>query len=225
MKNLVVLALTFIGGALTVSTAEATPSATSGRPMESDLLDKVSAVYKGYKTIRADFTFAYFQNEQDLIGHTEEGKLLLDQVGGKYRISTSSQELISDGVVQWAVLKDAEEVQVTEAGNQNGSITPLNVFSFFNKGYTVQSLGAETNGGLALSVIELTPDDRRKTYSKIKLRINQSNNHIVDVTVFDKNNSRYRYTIRQLKANDPIAAKEFVFDPAEFPGMEIVDLR
>lgn len=223
MKNLVVLAL--IGGAFTFSMAEATPSATSVKATESDLLEKVSAVYKGYKTIRADFTFAYFQNEQDLIGRTEEGRLLLDQTNGKYRISTSSQVLISDGVVQWAVLKDAEEVQVTEASSQNGSITPLNVFSFFDKGYTIQSLGAESNGGMALSVIELTPEDRRKTYSKIKLRINKSNNQIVDVTVFDKNNSRYRYTIRQLKANDPIAAKEFVFDPAEFPGMEIVDLR
>lgn len=223
MKNLVVLAL--IGGAFTFSMAEATPSATSVKATESDLLQKVSAVYKGYKTIRADFTFAYFQNEQDLIGRTEEGRLLLDQTNGKYRISTSSQVLISDGVVQWAVLKDAEEVQVTEASSQNGSITPLNVFSFFDKGYTIQSLGAESNGGMALSVIELTPEDRRKTYSKIKLRINKSNNQIVDVTVFDKNNSRYRYTIRQLKANDPIAAKEFVFDPAEFPGMEIVDLR
>src|SRR5690606_20929035 len=128
MKNLVVLAL--IGGAFTFSMAEATSSATLVKATESDLLEKLIAVYKGYNTIRADFTFAYFQNEQDLIGRTEEGRLLLDQTNGKYRISTSSQVLISDGVVQWAVLKDAEEVQVTEASSQNGSITPLNVFSF-----------------------------------------------------------------------------------------------
>ena len=160
-----------------------------------------------------------------MIGRSETGTLLLDQTTGKYRISTDAQELISDGSAQWAVLKEAEEVQVTDVGTQDGSITPLNVFSFFHKGYAVQQLADEKSGNSNLYVIELTPEDRRKTYSKIKLRINKTNHHIADVTVFDKNKSRYRYTILDLKANEPIAAQRFVFDPAEYPGMEIVVLR
>lgn len=188
-------------------------------------LRAVSDLYRGYKTIQAEFSFAYYRNDQDLIGNSEKGTLLLDQTNGKYRISTPSQELISDGSAQWAVLKEAEEVQITEAGTQDGSITPLNVFSFFDQGYSVKQLDSEKAGNLSLNVVELTPEDKRKIYSKIKLRINKANNHIVDVTVFDKNNSRYRYTILSFKANQVIPEERFVFDPAAFPNMEIVDLR
>lgn len=189
-------------------------------------LDKVSSIYKGYKTIEADFTFQYFRNDQDHNGHTEQGKLLLDQSGGKYRISTTSQELISDGSTQWAVLKEADEVQISNVSDQeDGSISPTNVFSFFQKGYTSQQVASEQVGNKKLVVLELTPEDKRQNHNKIKLRVDQANNHIHDLTIFDKNKSRYTYRITNLKTNQTLDSKKFSFDKTEYPGMEIVDLR
>ncbi len=190
------------------------------------ILDKVSAQYSGYKTIRADFTFRYYRNDQDLTGLTEQGKLLLDQGSGKYRISTASQELISDGKSQWAVLKDADEVQITNVSDQEaGAITPFNIFSFFQQGFTQKQLVDVKEGNLQLAVIELTPADTRKNFSKITVRVVKSSNLLHDVTIFDKNKSRYSYTIKNLSANPALANENFVFDKSEFPGMEIVDLR
>lgn len=189
-------------------------------------LNKVSTVYQGYKTIEADFIFQYFRNDQDQNGHTEQGKLLLDQTGDKYRISTTTQELISDGSTQWAILKDADEVQVSNVSDQEeGSISPTNVFSFFQKGYTSQQLASEQVGNKKLWVLELTPENKRQNHSKIKLRVDQSNSHIHDVTIFDKNKSRYTYRITNLKTNQAMDSKKFIFDKSEFPDMEIVDLR
>lgn len=188
-------------------------------------LSKVSARYKKYKTIEANFAFKYFRNEQDQAAQSETGSILLDQRTGKYRITTPSQVLISDGKSQWAVLHDADEVQVTEVDQAAGSITPFNVFSFFESGYTHRLLPAERAGNIQLDVIELTPEDKRKNYSKIILRVDPSKSHLHSVTVFDKNKSRYSYEISNLKIEPTLTANKFMFDKAEFPGMEIVDLR
>lgn len=191
----------------------------------STILDLVSAQYKGYKTISADFTFHFYRNEQDQAGQSEKGKLLLDQTNGKYRISTASQELISDGKSQWAVLKDADEVQITEVGAQEGTITPFNIFSFFTQGFSQKQLADVREGNKQLAVIELTPTDNRRNYSKIRVRVIKSSNQLHDVTIYDKNKSRYSYSINNLNANPALAPESFVFNKNEFPGMEIVDLR
>lgn len=189
-------------------------------------LDKINSVYQAYKTIEADFSLKYFRNDQDQFGQTEQGKLLLDQSAGKYRISTTDQELISDGNTQWAVLKDADEVQITNVSDQEeGAISPTNVFSFFQKGYTYKQLASEQLGNKKLLVLELIPEDKRQNYNKIQLRVDQANNHIHDVTIFDKNKSRYVYRISNLKTNQSIENSQFVFNKAKYPNMEIVDLR
>lgn len=191
----------------------------------NNLLDRVADLYKNFKTIQADFDFRYFRNDQDQTGQSESGSLLLDQRTGKYRITTAGQLLISDGKSQWAVLHDADEVQITAVDHTSGSITPFNVFSFFTEGYTHKQLTGERERGIPLDVIELIPDDRRKNFSKIILRINRTNNQVHDVTIFDKNKSRYSYQIKNLETNPVIADSKFMFDKNEFPGMEIVDLR
>lgn len=187
-------------------------------------LDRLSKLYNQYETIEADFTFHYYRNEGDQAGRSESGTILLDQKSGKYRITTPQQVLISDGSSQWAVLQDADEVQVTQVDRTADGITPFNVFTFFNKGFKHRQLSSENTGNKRLEVMELTPEDTRKNYTKIILRINASG-ELHDVTIHDKNKSRYSYRIDRLKANTQIPSKSFVFNPSEFPGMEVVDLR
>lgn len=188
-------------------------------------LDKIADTYRKHQALEADFEFRYFRNAQDQTGTAESGSLLLHQGSGKYRISLPGQILISDGASQWAVLKDADEVQVTEVDHSGGAITPSNVFSFFTEGYTHKMLPSEQVGRTNLDVIELTPIDKRKSFSKVIIRADRSTHQLLDVTIFDKNNSRYLYQIKNLKTNPQLADSQFVFNKSEFPGMEIVDLR
>lgn len=189
------------------------------------LLDKVAKVYKAYDRLQADFSVTYYRNEQDLSGQSEEGKLYLDQKTGKYRISTRNQEMISDGKTQWAVLKDADEVQITEVSEQEDAITPFTIFSFFTKGFNAKSLADAKVGSVNVAVVELTPTDPKKNYSKVVIRVNKANHQVVDVTVHDKNKSRYRYQIKNLTSNPAFTSTLFVFNKQDFPGMEIIDLR
>ena len=188
------------------------------------LLNKVSKTYEGYKTIQADFTIT-IQQPQQTTGYSETGTIYMEAAVGKYHISMDSQDLISDGKTQWTVLKEEQEVQVTEADNSSDAISPVNIFSFYNEGYKYVSAPDERAGNMQLHVVELSPEDTRAPYFKIKLRIDKSSNLIQDATIFDKGGSKYTYAIKNTKANPQIAADKFAFSQSNYPGMEIVDLR
>src|SRR5690554_2085301 len=99
------------------------------------LLDKVSNTYREYKVLQADFTLAATQPQQAEANYSESGTILMETAAGKYRITMNNQELISDGQSLWTVLKDAQEVQVTEVDNSSSSISPVTIFSFYTEGY------------------------------------------------------------------------------------------
>lgn len=190
------------------------------------LLDNVSKKYAGYQTIKADFSIGTAQANESGTGYSDHGTLLMEAGSNKYHITMSEQDLISDGKSQWTVLKDVKEVHVSDVDESGQSVSPTNIFSFFNSGYKHLTADDEREGNIALHVVELSPEDPRKSqYFKIKLRINKSNNLIRDVTVFDKNGSRYIYEIKNLTPNPSIAANKFTFSSQAYPGMEIIDLR
>ncbi|MGK6351876.1 LolA family protein [Parapedobacter sp. DT-150] len=188
------------------------------------LLSKVSKTYEGHKTIQADFTLKV-QQPQQTDSYNESGSILMEQATGKFYITTSNQDLISDGKTQWTILKEEQEVQVTAADHSADAISPTNIFSFYNSGYKYVSAPDERAGNVQLEVVELSPENPRTPYFKIKLRINKATNLIHDATVFDKGGVKYVYAIKNTKANPQIAADRFTFKSSSYPGMEIVDLR
>src|SRR5690606_38347325 len=135
----------------------------------------------------------------------------METAAGKYRITTNNQDIISNGKTQWIVLKEEQEVQLTEADNSSENISPANIFSFYNHGYKYVSAPNEQAGGNQLLVVELSPEDTQNPYFKIKLRIHAATNLIYDATVFDKSGVKYTYLLKNTKANPSITADTFVF--------------
>ena len=189
------------------------------------LLDKVNDAYAGYKTIQADFKIAVQQQPQQTDHYTESGTIYMEPSAGKYYITMNSQDLISDGKTQWMVLKEEEEVQITEVDHSSDAISPVNIFSFYKKGYKYVSAPNERVANNQLQVVELTPEDAHAPYFKIKLRVHARTHLINDVTVFDKSGNKYVYSIQNTKGSPQIGDEKFVFKKANYPGMEIVDLR
>lgn len=186
------------------------------------LLDEVSSKYDAYRNIQSDFSFSM---QQALGGnHTDKGTLFLNKPKNQFRIELSQQNIISDGKSTWSILKEDQEVQVSDADNTTESIGPNNLFTFYKKGFAYKRTKDEMLDKEVLNVIELTPTDTKTNYAKIKLRINK-NKHIHDVAVIDKSGTRYTYTINTLYVNHHIPATTFTYNKADYPGYEIVDLR
>jgi outer membrane lipoprotein-sorting protein len=59
----------------------------------------------------------------------------------------------------------------------------------------------------------------------VRLRVDKALKQIYDVVVFDKNGSKYTYSIQNLVSNIKIAPKTFIFDKVNYPDLEVVDLR
>lgn len=122
-------------------------------------------------------------------------------------------------------MKAEKEVEISEASNSTNEINPTNIFSFYTSGFKYALAGTEKVKGMSLSVVELTPVDSKKNYSKIKLRINKVNNLIYDTTIFDKSGNRYTYTLNAQEGNKAIASNFFTFNKSNYSGFDIVDLR
>lgn len=187
------------------------------------ILDKVSANYQTFNTIQADVLLKVENPNEKAF--TQEGKLELERMSGKFKISLGSQEIICDGKTQWSVLKDQGEVQVNDADKDESSLNPATIFTFYKKGYTGKSKGISRVGNKVLDVIALVPTDTRDNVANIDLRVDRATNLIYDATVNDKNGGKFTYTIKKLSVNVAIPYSVFVFHKSLYPTMEVVDLR
>ena len=123
------------------------------------------------------------------------------------------------------ILKDEKEVQIAEIEKNTDAIDPSNIFSFYKTGFKYTLVGNEKAGTTVLNVVQLTPTDTKKNYTKIKLRINKSTKLIHDATIYDKNGGQYNYTIKSQTPNKSLDNSLFTFNKNKYSGYEIVDLR
>jgi len=217
MKKLL-LSFIFIGGSIG---AFAQTDAAAKK-----ILNDVSRKYNSYQTIQSDFTLSI--QDANKKTHTTKGLMLFNKPKNQYVISLPEQEVISDGKSVWNISKDIKEVQISENENNSSTIGPSNLFTFYQKGYKYVLMPDEKiirqDKPEMAKVIELTPEDTKTNYFKIKLRINK-NNHIQDVTIFDKSSNRYTYTIHTLYLGKKFSPQLFTFSKEKYKDYEIVDLR
>jgi outer membrane lipoprotein-sorting protein len=187
------------------------------------ILDNVSAKFKTYKTVTANFSLSVSDATGKVQG-TKKGVVYMK--GSKYRVSISGQEIFSDGDNIWTYDKSANEVQITQFDPTSNTITPQKMFTnFYDKDFLYKLNGETKSGGKKIQEIELTPVDKTKTFFKVLVEIDKNSKNIVSTKVFEKNGNRYVYVINNMKTNSPIQDSQFAFDSKNYPNVEVVDLR
>lgn len=192
-------------------------------PDAKKILDNVSAKFKTYKTVTANFTLTVLNGAGKAQG-TKTG--VVNMKGSKYRVSISGQEIYSDGSNIWTYDKSANEVQLTKFDASTNAITPQKMFTnFYDKDF-LYKLNSETKqGGKTIQQVELTPVDKTKAFFKVLVDIDKNSKNIVSTTVYEKNGNRYIYKVNSLKTNTDLPESLFVFDAKKYPNVEVVDLR
>jgi len=187
------------------------------------ILDNVSAKFKTYKTVQADFTLSITDANGKVEG-TKKGVVYMN--GSKYRVNISGQEIYSDGNNIWTYDKSANEVQISKFDASSNTITPQKMFTnFYDKDFLYKLNGETKQGKKTIQEIELTPVDKTKTFYKVLVGIDKASKNIVSTKVFEKNGNRYIYTITGMKTNTNLPQSLFVFDAKKYPNVEVVDLR
>jgi len=189
------------------------------------ILDKVSAIYEKYETIKSGFEMVVELPESDE-DEIQQGTFYLQD--DSYKIVLEDTEIITDAVTQWTYMKEVDEVQISDYEPEENGITPSEIFSIYKKDYTYFYNGKEDIEKVAYHTIDLTPQDKEQPYFKIRLWVNAGDNHIEQAKVFDKNGNRYIYKISDFEPNVALGDNFFSFDVKKYEEneeIEIIDLR
>ncbi len=193
-------------------------------PYAKKILDQVSAKFQSYKTVKAGFTLTI----EDANGKVDGRKTgTVSMKGTKYRIVMGGQDIICDGATTWTYDKSTNEVKIDKVDPGATTITPQKLFTdFYDKDF-LYKLNSDTRvNGKPAQEIELTPNDKTKPFFKVLVYVDKASKNIVSTKVYDKDGTRFTYTVNTFSANSPaVTDAVFVFDQTKYPGVEIVDLR
>lgn len=186
------------------------------------ILDKVSAKYKEFKTIKANFKLI-MENEEAGVSDEQSGSIMMK--GEQYRIETTDLQRISDGTTIWTHIIEDEEVMISEFDEEENELSPAQLFTIYESGYKYMYVGDVEKDGVQFSNIDLSPEDRDSPYFKIRLTVNKLSNIITEAKVFSTNGTHIIYRLEKFTPNVVLDTNTFTFDTSKYPDVEVVDLR
>lgn len=186
------------------------------------LLKIVSARYKKFKTVKADFIYS-IESQKDKLHEKQKGTLFVK--GNNFKLDIAGQIIYCDNKTIWTYNKDANEVQINNYNPKETAIRLDDIFTMYGKGFFYKMIEEKKDGNREIAIIELTPKDKKKNFFKIKLTIDKTNQSIIRSVVYDKSGTIHDYTITNQYPNLKLEDHFFTFDPKKFPKVEIVDLR
>jgi outer membrane lipoprotein-sorting protein len=183
------------------------------------VLDKLSATTRSYENISVEFDFI-LENKSQNVKEIQQGTLVL--AGDKFQLTMDSQTIINNGEIQWIYLAEMNEVQIMKYDPEESMMSPNKLFTIYEEGYKYAYIGAESRIGKRLQIIDLFPKDIRE-FIKINIAVDAAKNQLERITIHDKNGGTYTYLIKSFRSNTAI--KPFIFNIANFPSIEVIDLR
>jgi outer membrane lipoprotein carrier protein len=185
------------------------------------LLDEVSTKTKAYKSIKADFTYTMV-NKQAGINEEKTGTLLVS--GDKYKLNIVGQIVISDGKTIWTYIKESNEVQINSSDNKDDAMTPSKLLSSYNENYKSKIIRDKSQTDPSVETLELIPNVS-KNFTKVILSVDKTKKQIRSFALYDKNGNIFTYKVTKFTVDVPFSPADFTFDPKQFPGVEMIDMR
>ncbi len=208
-------------------------------PEAKKILDKVSARYEKFNTIRLYFQYQVYDNkDQDNRLKEKYTGWLYVEGQDKYKLLIPGIEIFSDGTKIYTLDKKNKELTVTWYDPQSESIlTPQKLLYIYDKGYKYLYRGEATfdtkvskNGKIVpqtrtMYIVDLYPEDPRKSaYSIVRIWIDKSTYQIVSIKYQANNGVDVVVDILEEKDNVAIPEQMFVYDPSKLPkDIEIND--
>lgn len=142
--------------------------------------------------------------------------------GNQFVVNTDEATIWFDGKTQWTMMKNSNEVNLSEPTAQE--MQQINPMSFLNlyrqkSNYKVNDV---TYGGAAAKEVVVTPNNKSAFRQLIVI---VSNNTVRNIRLLDAKGNWMRFKILSLKTNQHFSADTFRFNAKDFPKVELIDLR
>jgi outer membrane lipoprotein-sorting protein len=210
------LSLLFLSAVLSL------PAVAQQDPKAGKILDEMSAKYQALKAFQATFTQT-LENPSAKVKQNISGDITVS--GQKFRLKLTGQEVINNGTTTWTYLKNENEVNISDSDPETQDMSPSQIYTMYKKGYKYAYVNQVTEGGEALDVIELSPENRQNDVYKVRLKVRKKDASVKSWQMYKKNGNQYTFLIKNFKPNPPVDATTFAFDKAKYKGVKVVDLR
>jgi outer membrane lipoprotein-sorting protein len=187
----------------------------------NEILQQLSINTQAYKNIDVDFNFK-FENVTQEISENQKGNIKIES--NKFRLELNQQIIISDDTTQWIYLKESNELQIMEYDSLDDMISPNKLFTIYEEGYKNSYVELKNESDITLHIIDLFPIESN-AFQKIQLQINSEKIQLHNIILFDKNGGSFTYLITKFTTDAILDDKLFKSNTAEYPEIEIIDLR
>ena len=187
------------------------------------ILNEVSRKFRNTESMQADFSLTISMGTE--VTEKQDGKVYLK--GNKYRIETKEMDRVSDNKSIWTIFKDVKEIQINEFDPEEGELSPVQLFTLYEKDYSFEIKDEFVQKGTNFTDIDLIPNDKSSSFFKVRLTVNNAKNLITKAVIFDRNGSRYTYELENFDTSGSLSDNLFVVDEDEYENddFEIIDLR
>lgn len=187
------------------------------------LLKEVSKKYKAYKTLKAEFSVLNEPADAKATKKTEKGTLMTK--GNNFKLIFGGQEIFCNGKFIWTYTKETNECQKeTYNPNSGNGVNPSKIFTIWEKGFLYAGDGSYKKGTVEIAKVKLTPTDKSKPYFLMNLEVDKAAKTVQSLKVSFKAGNKQTYTVTSQTPNTAMADTVFEFNPADYPGVEMIDL-
>ncbi|MAX71861.1 MAG: hypothetical protein CMC76_12320 [Flavobacteriaceae bacterium] len=178
------------------------------------LLNEVSAKIKSYKNISLDFKYE-LNNLSENIKQETRGDVVIE--GEKYKLNILGITRIYDGKTLYTISPEDEEVTISSNNTENeNTITPSDMLSFYEDGYTYKMDIVQNVKGRKIQYVKLSPIDANSEIKYVLLGIDATTKHIYNLIEAGNNGTKTTLTVNSFKTNEPISKTLFTFDESKY---------
>lgn len=186
------------------------------------LLDEVSQKVRSYDNISIDFKYVLHNTAEDIKQETR-GDVVMQ--GEKFKLNILGITRIYDGKTLYSISPEDEQVTIsTETMDDEGSITPSKMLSFYEDGFTYTMDIVQNVQGRKIQYVKLIPIDSNSEIKSVLLGIDAQTKHIYNLIETGKNGTKTTLTVNSFKTNETISKTLFTFDESKFEDYYIEKL-
>lgn len=174
-----------------------------------NLLDEVKNQYNSYTSI--DLTFEYkLNNRKEGVDQRTEGTLIAS--GDQYQLKVMGINQIYDGEMLYTIIDENQEVMVQEGADEEGSVSPKQLFDFYTTGYRFQWDILQSTEGRKIRYVKLIPTDPKSQVKYLLAGIDINKKQLYRLIEVGTNGTETTITIKKFLVNQVLPKNSFVFD-------------
>jgi outer membrane lipoprotein-sorting protein len=189
-------------------------------PEAIKILSEFSKKATSAPAVSIDFSFLTNDSSEGSLT-TIEGSVVI--AGDRYRLSLPDNTVWADGKTAWSYLPDVNEVTITATDPDDESFItrPSLLFSLYDEGYKVRLLEQTANEW----TIDLYPEDLTVNLIRIRLKIGKSAYDLRSAEYKAKDGITVTLKVKKYDLAFKPAASYFIFNPADYKNVDIIDMR